>query len=97
MFYTNDAGLSLTFSVAGTPLRKTVLTVYNVNVNETSITFDSVTHRAANYIAAYSARAYVFREETYSTYGPVLGNDYVTIYANKITGTGVIQIKKKSN
>lgn len=99
MFYTSDAKLSLTFSIANDPIRKTILTVYNVMVNETGVTFDSVAHRAAGYVAAYASKAYVFREETYSTYGPTSASnsEYVAIYASQITNTGVIKIKNKGS
>jgi hypothetical protein len=77
MFYTKDAGLSLTFSVLddGALIRRTTLGVFNVAKTATKVTFDFAGHRAATNVASFGTKSFVFREDTYSSYGPIITVD----------------------
>jgi hypothetical protein len=88
--YSDATGLNVLFSVLddGATIRRTTSLMYNIAKNGNAITFDVVEDRAAGVIVGFKENAWVFREETYSTYGPQTDEQknpwHVTIYANQV-------------
>ena len=79
----------------GDDLSKTL--IYNIENDVTSqiVSFDSVTDREGRSVCANKNIGFMFRDNTYSSYGPVLQEDYVLIKTDEIeVSTSKLTIKK---
>lgn len=88
LFYSTSAGVNVLFSVPDVALkfRRTTSLIYNVVKDTETIRFDVVEDRISSNIVGFGNSAYALREETYSAYSQVQGEEHVTIYASQVPG-----------